>query len=394
MEIVPVPLGSSHWRPKGRPVRAPRCRRWDLCCLADAPARGKRRPLPNFRNGCDDARGVPLPLRPRRLIAVVLCVLAFPAAAQAAPKVSIFYYPWYGNPALDGGLGALDRTGRAHGRRRVELLPGARPVLELDPRIVRAQMREIAAAGVQEVVSSWWGWGSPEDLRLPLVIRERARGGPLGRRPSRAVPRPHDRQRSRPTSHHLRAAGDHALLRLPAVRPRGRRLARAPLRSSTGSSSSRRHRSPARRPRAGFDGDLHVRHPPVRRGQVPAALRPGAPRRPPVPALGRPGLRRQRATGDPRIKSRRDGKTYDSMWTAAIQSSADGVTITSYNEWHEGTQIEPARQRPRTSATSLPELRRRLRARTARRRSARTSTARRSGRSVRARRRTLDAWQL
>ena len=33
-------------------------------------------------------------------------------------------------------------------------------------------MREIAAAGVQEVVSSWWGWGSPEDLRLPLVIKE------------------------------------------------------------------------------------------------------------------------------------------------------------------------------------------------------------------------------
>ena len=30
MEIVPVPLGSSHWQPKGRPVRAPRCRHWVL----------------------------------------------------------------------------------------------------------------------------------------------------------------------------------------------------------------------------------------------------------------------------------------------------------------------------------------------------------------------------
>ena len=27
MEIVPVPLAASHWQPKGRPVRAPRCRR-------------------------------------------------------------------------------------------------------------------------------------------------------------------------------------------------------------------------------------------------------------------------------------------------------------------------------------------------------------------------------
>jgi glycoprotein endo-alpha-1,2-mannosidase len=31
------------------------------------------------------------------------------------------------------------------------------------------------------------------------------------------------------------------------------------------------------------------------------------------------------------------------MWRAALQAGADLVTITSYNEWHEGTQIEPAR---------------------------------------------------
>jgi hypothetical protein len=30
------------------------------------------------------------------------------------------------------------------------------------------------------------------------------------------------------------------------------------------------------------------------------------------------------------------------MWRAAIASRADAVTITSFNEWHEGTQIEPA----------------------------------------------------
>ncbi len=31
------------------------------------------------------------------------------------------------------------------------------------------------------------------------------------------------------------------------------------------------------------------------------------------------------------------------MWRAAVRARADIVTITSYNEWHEGTQIEPAR---------------------------------------------------
>jgi hypothetical protein len=31
------------------------------------------------------------------------------------------------------------------------------------------------------------------------------------------------------------------------------------------------------------------------------------------------------------------------MWQAAIRAAPDVVTVTSYNEWHEGTQIEPAR---------------------------------------------------
>jgi hypothetical protein len=31
------------------------------------------------------------------------------------------------------------------------------------------------------------------------------------------------------------------------------------------------------------------------------------------------------------------------MWKTAIGSKPDLVTVTSYNEWQEGTQIEPAR---------------------------------------------------
>ena len=60
-----------------------------------------------------------------------------------------------------------------------------------------------------------------------------------------------------------------------------------------------------------------------------------------LPSVG-PGFDAQRATGEPRVKARSDGATYDSMWQAAIGSGADAVTITSFNEWHEGTQIEPA----------------------------------------------------
>ena len=60
-----------------------------------------------------------------------------------------------------------------------------------------------------------------------------------------------------------------------------------------------------------------------------------------APSVG-PGYDAQRATGDARVKPRRNGLTYDSMWRAAIAAGADRITITSYNEWQEGTQIEPA----------------------------------------------------
>jgi len=61
-----------------------------------------------------------------------------------------------------------------------------------------------------------------------------------------------------------------------------------------------------------------------------------------APSVG-PGFDAERATGDTRVRSRADGATYDGMWRAAVRAAADVVTITSYNEWHEGTQIEPAR---------------------------------------------------
>ncbi|HWG55061.1 MAG TPA: hypothetical protein VNT58_00915, partial [Gaiellaceae bacterium] len=63
-----------------------------------------------------------------------------------------------------------------------------------------------------------------------------------------------------------------------------------------------------------------------------------------APSVG-PGYDARRATPDRRLRPRRDGATYDAMWRGALRAEADVVTITSYNEWHEGTQIEPARRR-------------------------------------------------
>ena len=61
-----------------------------------------------------------------------------------------------------------------------------------------------------------------------------------------------------------------------------------------------------------------------------------------MPLPSGPGFDATRATGDPDVKPRRNGLTYDTMWRDAIAADADEITITSFNEWQEGTQIEPA----------------------------------------------------
>jgi glycoprotein endo-alpha-1,2-mannosidase len=39
---------------------------------------------------------------------------------------------------------------------------------------------------------------------------------------------------------------------------------------------------------------------------------------------------------------RQDGKTYQVLWEQAIEADPDWVLITSWNEWHEGSEIEPS----------------------------------------------------
>ncbi len=42
-----------------------------------------------------------------------------------------------------------------------------------------------------------------------------------------------------------------------------------------------------------------------------------------------------------RTKSCLNGETYDFMWQRALDAEIEWVSITSFNKWHEGTQIEP-----------------------------------------------------
>jgi probable HAF family extracellular repeat protein len=115
----------------------------------------------------------------RRLLLIALAAAALaPAGASAARETAVFYYPWYGTHAQDGAYHHWAQNGRAAPFEIASnFFPARGAYSSGDAAVIDAQMREIAAAGVRTVVSSWWGWGSLEDQRLPAVLRAANRRG-------------------------------------------------------------------------------------------------------------------------------------------------------------------------------------------------------------------------
>ena len=281
----------------------------------------------------------------RLLLALGLIVLVLPATAQAARvRSAIFFYPWYSNPLHDEGYAHWQQGGHAPpfdlGSR---FFPARGAYSSSDPLVLRAQMRDIAAAGVDEVVSSWWGKGSPEDRRLAGVIRAaRAAGVEVAAHLEPYTGRTLSGVASDLT--YLRGLGVHDVYvyrsaDFPAED--WKTITRQPMGLRLFTQTNR----PGFAAKAGFAGfypyDVLL-YGGAKFGRFCAQAR--ALRLLCLPSVG-PGYAARRATGDKRVKPRQRGATYDSMWKAALAARADLVTITSYNEWSEGTQIEPARRR-------------------------------------------------
>ena len=103
------------------------------------------------------------------LLTFLLCLLA-PASAEAVPskpRVGIFYYSWYSTEPRDGAYGHWAQNNRpAPFQIASNFFPARGVYSSSDPVVLRAQMRDIRGAGVDEVIVSWWGTGSVEDLSL------------------------------------------------------------------------------------------------------------------------------------------------------------------------------------------------------------------------------------
>jgi hypothetical protein len=279
-------------------------------------------------------------------VVVVVACIALPAAgaerAAGTDRAAIFYYPWYSTPAKDGRWAHWYVEHDGTTVLSTPYLPSRGLYSSSNARIVAAQMREIADTGVGTVVVSWWGFDSPEHERLFLVQQAAARFGlevaihlePYrARTPARAaedIERLHreggyedfyvydaDRDSA--------AAWGEALASLSGVRIFG-------------------HTTLVGRAKAsGFDGlytyDVVTWNGALFKRLCTQAHAAGLLC---APSVG-PGYDARLATRHEVVRPRLDGLTYDRMWKTALKADADVVTITSYNEWQEGTQIEPAR---------------------------------------------------
>jgi glycoprotein endo-alpha-1,2-mannosidase len=281
----------------------------------------------------------------RRLLIGVLLALVLPATAAAQSRVTAFYYPWYGTAALDGSYEHWDQYNHSPPD---DIASSYYPAIGVysssDSVVVGEQMSEIHAAGIDQIAVSWWGRGSPEDERMPLVLAAAAANGVdvaahLEPYAGRTVADVVSDVQYLESAYGIRTFYVYRALDLPVAQWAP---ATAQLHAAGHVTLYAQTAMVGAAAAAGFDGvytyDI-VTYP----GSMFHRLCTEAHEKHLLcaPSVG-PGYDAQRGDGDPRIKPRRHGATYDRMWSAAIASGADSVTITSFNEWHEGTQIEPA----------------------------------------------------
>lgn len=300
----------------------------------------------------------------RAILIVVLLTTIFTSAltspAQAdetsapvpshASEVSVFYYPWYATPDHDGHWSHWEQNGRTPPESLgASFYPLNGLYSSTDTGTIEAQMQQIAAAGIDTVVSSWWGQGSYEDSALAIIVQA-AKSVNL----NVAVHiEPYKGRNDRSLQKdvlYLRSKGirDFYIYQTQNISP-------AVIRSiadafgddrffgETANQSSVRNGTFIQWASDAHFNGIYTYDPrgftPIDFGSICERAR--AAHLLCLPSIG-PGWDATRATKIPGVVNRDDGSTYDRYWQGAIDAHADIITITSYNEWHEGTQIEPA----------------------------------------------------
>ena len=274
-----------------------------------------------------------------------------PRAKPGRVTAAIFYYPWYGAAGDEPSWFHWSNSGhRPPEDIAANFFPSRGPYSSNDFSILQQHMADIRAAGVDTVVISWWGPRSYEDRALAGVL---SAAQAQGLRVAIHV-EPYDGR-----TPDLVQRDVLALSTRWGIREFWIYLSDGPgpeawhsLTSTSADVTFWAHgHSPsngvrglfqAYAARAGFDGVYTydpVRYTPAQLETFCAQARSRSLQCSPSVA---PGYDGRRGVPDAVVLPRLGGERYDAAWTGAFASGADVVSITSYNEWHEGTQIEPA----------------------------------------------------
>ncbi len=278
-------------------------------------------------------------------------VAAAPTPFHHGTGVATFYYPWYATLTRDGQWRHWDQGGHIPPADiGSDYWPQRGAYSSTDPAVLDAQFAEIAAAGIDEVVVSWWGQGSFEDHALLGVLAAADAHGVrvaihlepyVGRSPSSV----------RSDLAYLAELGRREVwiyeaMQLPGdqLRPVLDAFAGDLLMAETGDIGAVRSDAFASWAASTHFAGVYTYEAVRLEGSDLVAFCAGARRLGLgcVPAVA-PGFSAIRSGGSPTYARSRDGgATFDHRWMGAIGAHPSVIAITSYNEWHEGTQIEPA----------------------------------------------------
>ena len=316
--------------------------------------------------------------------AVWTVVVAQPAAAVStavpsrftAPTVFIFYYDWYGGaPAYTHWNGG--NAGRPDPSENItsDSYPVLGPYSSASTSVIKQHMAWMKAAHVDVVTLSWWGQGSPEDRGAKAVMDGAAAvglkvnfmienyGGETESSIFSDIAYIYRKYGSHPAFYRVARPTKYG----PSSKPRGVFFLYSP-------PSPRTYVTQYARSMDGIRGTANDAIVMVRTddrllnsnsnleaylgalhfdGMLNYGFYGSAAYSRALPQSNdyillfsvSPGFDNSRAPGvtSPTVVQRSGGSAYDGGWSALIGKQPEWVSIVSFNEWHETTQIEPAK---------------------------------------------------
>jgi glycoprotein endo-alpha-1,2-mannosidase len=284
-------------------------------------------------------------------------------------KVLAFYYPWYGNPRVSGRW--LHWQGVDEVKKEIASsthYPLLGPYDSHDPEVISQHCIWAKRAGIGCFISSWWGRGDFHDEAVPLLLEGAEKEGLEITVYYETVKPQNPSSAASDITYILRSYGDHkAFLKAdgkPVIFVYGRTIGEIKLSG---------WKEAIGKIKEEYGPDFLLIGDQISRDA--AAIFDGIHTYNPAGALARKSLEEARAWAkenyrnavsiaeeqgkistvtvipgydDTKIRKpglkveRFGGELYKALWDEGIAAKPDWILITSWNEWHEGSEIEPS----------------------------------------------------